>query len=286
VRGLNTATVINLLNRLRADRNPELTVTAAGRSAGITAAAAATTAIATAIAGVTDIISPPTAEPGLARTDGRWNDVRHACDDAAQHAARLAYQLTPLPAGALLVVTDMEPVHYQGSITARHGAHVLAGPCNCRRCDYHDTRGRLRLSLLLDDREDLYCVRPRSVTAAPEEPHGLPIAELGTALHEAVGALPPVLETGHAISLVQNLTLFTGRTRTVVTSWATTIDRRLSGRFITSLDGTNPASRRDHLSRCLHQAGIALGGVQTDLRRAAETLHAIAADPPRPATSH
>ncbi|MBO3736664.1 hypothetical protein [Actinoplanes flavus] len=284
MRGLNTATVIDLLNRLRADRNPELTVTAAGRSAGITAAVAATAAIATAIADVTDIICPPGAEPGPARIDGRWNDVRHACDHAAQHTARLAHQLTPLAAGALLVVTDMEPVHYQGSITARHGAHVLAGPCDCRRCGHRG--GRLRLSLLLEDLDDLLCVRPRSVTAFPDEPHDLPIGDLGTALHEAIHALPPVLATGHAISLIQNLMLFTGRTRTVVTSWATAIDQRLHGRFITSLDGTNPASRRDHLTSRLEQADTAFGGVQTELRRAVGTLRAIAADPPRPAASH
>jgi hypothetical protein len=283
VRGLNTATVIDLLNRLHADRNPELTVTAAGRSAGITAAAAATASLAAAIADVADAVCPLLAETDRARTDRRWHDLRHACDQATQHTAPLAHKLTALAAEALLVVTDMEPVHYRGSITSRHGTHVLAGPCNCRLC--HHRGDRLRLSLLLEDLDDLICVRPRSVTASPDEPHDLPVAELGAALHEAVDAVPPGVTTGHAIGLVQNLTLFTGRTRTVVTSWATTIDRRLHGRFITSLDSTNPDARRDHLTSRLEQAGTGLLGAQTELRRAVDTLRAIDAEPPRPAAS-
>lgn len=287
MRGLNTATVINLLNRLRADRHPELAVTAAGRSAGITAAAAATASLASAIADVADTVCPLVAELDRSRIDRRWHDWRHACVQAAQHTAQLANQLTPLAAEALLVVTDMEPVHYQGSIPSRHGPHVLAGPCGCRRCRHRGAAGRLRLSLLLEDLDDLFCVRPRSVTASPDEPHDVPVGDLRAALHEAVNGLPPVVGTGHAISLVQNLLLFTGRTRTVVTSWATTIDQRLTGRFITSLDGTNPAGRRDHLTSRLDQTSTALGAVQTDLRRAVDTLRAINAEqPPRSAPSH
>ncbi|WP_436528298.1 hypothetical protein [Actinoplanes sp. HUAS TT8] len=233
MRGLNTATVIDLLNRLRADRHLELGVTAAGRSAGIHATATAIASVGAAIAAITDGICPLQTSTDGSRADQCWRDVRDACDQAAQHTARLADQVTRLAAEALLVVTEMEPVHYRGSITSRHGTHVLAGPCDCWRCRHRGDR--LRLSLLLEDFDDLVCVRPRSVTAYPDEPHDLPAADLGDVLHVAVGALPPSLTVGHAIAVVQNLILFTGRIRAVVGFWATTIDARLHG-------GSSPSS--------------------------------------------
>ncbi|BEL12891.1 hypothetical protein Q0Z83_110820 [Actinoplanes sichuanensis] len=284
MRGLNTATVIDLLNGLRADRNPELTATAAGRSTGIAAAAAATQSLASAITDVADTICTLRADPSRRRTGAHWRDVRHACDLAAERTSGLADQLTGLAAEALLLVTDMEPVHYRGSIPSRHGPHVLAGPCGCR---HHQHRGdRLRLSLLLDDLDDLRCVRPRSITAAPDEPHDLPLAAFDTALREAIAAVAPVPAAHHAICLVQNLSLFTGRTRTVVSSWATTIDQRLHGRFVTSLDGTSPADRHHSLTSGLVQAGATLARVQTDLHSAVTALRAIDAEPPRPAAPH
>ncbi|MEU8659801.1 hypothetical protein [Actinoplanes philippinensis] len=284
MRGLNTATVIDLLTCLRADRNPELTATAAGRSTGIAAAAAATASLASAIADVAETICPLKADLGQRRTGEHWRDVRHACDLAAERTSGLTDQLSALADEARLLVTDMEPVHYRGSIPSRHGPHVLAGPCGCRR---HQHRGdRLRLSLLLEDFDDLLCVRPRSITAAPDEPHDLPLTAFDTALREAIAAVAPIPAARHAICLVQNLSLFTGRTRTVVTSWVATIDQRLHGRFVTSLDGTSPADRHNGLTSRLVQTGYALGRVQTNLHSAVNALRAIDAEPPRPTAPH
>jgi hypothetical protein len=283
VRGLSTATVIDLLNALRADLRPELTVTAADRSAGIAASAVATSAIAGAIAGLDEKICPVAPELQQSRTDPRWRQVQACCEQASQHAARLADRIALLTRETLFVVTDMEPVLYQGSITWRHGVHVLAGPCDCRRCGHRGDR--LRLSKLLGDCRDLKCVRRNSVTATqPAESTVLPAEQISVVLRTAISALPIPVPTEHAVRLIQNMTLFTGRTRTVVDTWSLAVEKRLSGRFLSALDGHDPMSYRDTIVSQLDQVSTELGTVQDGLRRATELVRTISADPPQAAT--
>jgi hypothetical protein len=181
--------LLPLLNILHADQQAALTATAAGRNAGLVALAETTATLAASIADLDEKICPIVRELDRSRTDRRWHQFQATSNAASRYAGRLSDTISAAAAEALLVVTDLEPVRYCGSITARHGTYVLAGPCDCYRCRYN--RGRLRLCRPFENVSDVTCVRPGSVTAAPlHEPTGLPTQTFATALRRAIRSLP------------------------------------------------------------------------------------------------
>ena len=249
--GFGLRTVLPLLSGLHADEHRDLTATAAGRHAGLTAVAAATRALTGAVTALA------AKHRGLAAADLTAPGSSAVADDIAA-AAR----------DALLIVTDMEPMIYAGSLTRRHGPHVLAGPCDCRRCGPNSSR--LRLTRPFDAIPDMHCVRVASVQPAPvDEPDGLPDGQITALLDAAAAALPDALTDDRAEALLFSAALLTGRTRFVLRSWQQTIDQRLSDRFITSLDGAFAPWRRDTLVQRLDRAGATLHALQAHLREAA-----------------
>ena len=281
--GLGLATLLPLLSDLHAGRHPELTATAAGRNAGLDALATTTAAIAAAIADLDEKICPIVRELDRSRTDRRWHTFQATSNAASRHTARLAGTITSAANDALLVVTDLEPVQYTGSITSRHGLYMFAGPWTCRRCSR--LGDRLRLCRPFDDVTDVTCVRPSSVTAAPlAEPVDLPTARLAALLHAAIATVPTPVDAACAATLVHAMTVLTGRTRLVLSTWSEEINRRLSGRPITALDGTFAPRHRDAITGRLGHAASGLATVLPQLRVAAATLQDISARPPHPAT--
>lgn len=282
--GLGLATLLPLLNDLHAGRHSELTATAAGRNAGLVAVATTTVAIAAAIADLDEKICPIVRELDRSRTDRRWHAFRAACDTAAQHTARLADTITSAAGDALLVVTDLEPLQYTGSITARHGLYVFAGPCTCRRCG--QLGDRLRLCRPFDDVTDVTCVRPGSVTAAPlAEPTDLPAARFAALLRAAIATVSTPVEAVPAATLIHAMALLAGRTRLVLSTWSEAVNRRLCGPPITALDGTFAPRHSDAINDRLDRAAAGLTTLQQQLRDAAATLRDISAEPPHAATA-
>lgn len=217
------------------------------------------------------------------RTDRRWHKFQAASNAASRHTARLAATITSAARDALLVVTDLEPVKYTGSITSRHGLYVFAGPCPCRRCNR--LGDRLRLCRPFDDVTDVTCVRPSSVTAAPlAEPVDLPAARFAALLRAAVVTVPAPVEAAPAATLMHAMALLTGRTRLVLSTWSEEVNQRLSGRSITALDGTFAPRHRDGITGRLGHAAAGLATVLPQLRDAAATLQDISAGPPHAAT--
>jgi hypothetical protein len=250
------ATALPLISGLRADQHFELAATAAGRHAALTALADITATLTAAIA---PLYPQPAAgaypQPAAA-------DIRAAADEIAT-AAREALQ----------VVAELEPVAYTGSLTNRHGVHTLDGACRCHRCSR--PRDRIRLTRPFQQEPPLTCVRPGSVQAAPlDVPLTLPVTEL-TATIDATLTAP---STG-AASRLFTAALLLGRTRLVLDSWSATIGQRLSGRFITALDGRFAPQARDGIIARLDRTAEAMSGAQSWLRDAARRARGSAAGP-------
>lgn len=282
--GLHAYATLALLNRLRADLYPELTATAADRSAGLTQLADTITTFAATLTTL-DLRICPTAEAEMSRTDPRWRHLQRLTGRAGQQLTTAADIIRALAQQAALVIPVMEPVQYHGSIAIRHGLHVLAGPCDCRRRLHHGDR--LRLSLLIGDGADLRCVRPASITAtAVLDTSADPAADIRNSLHAIVTALHAPVPVGHAITLMANLALFTGRARAVTGTWSPALEQRLTGRFLTTTDGTDPHRVRDSLTARLEHATTELGTAHQQLCHAVAALCGINVQPPPAATPH
>ncbi|WIN00022.1 hypothetical protein ACTOB_003697 [Actinoplanes oblitus] len=282
--GLRACATLDLLNRLRANLNPELTATAADRSASLAQLAGAITAFAEAVAALDRKICPAS-EVEPSRTGPRWRHLQHLTGRAGQQLTTTADIIRAVAGQALLVLPTMEPVQYHGSIATRHGLHALAGPCDCRRCLHRGDR--IRLSLLFGDGADLRCVRPASITAAtiPVTPKR-PADDIRNSLQSSLSALRAPVPVDHATTLLANLALFTGRTRAVTATWPPALEQRLSGRFLTTTDGTDPDRLRDTLTNRTQHAATELGTAHRLLCDAVTTLRGINAQPPPAAAPH
>ncbi|WP_436528586.1 hypothetical protein [Actinoplanes sp. HUAS TT8] len=275
---LNTRPVVALLNDFQAD--PNLTYTALGRHAVLTALASVVGGIAAAEATLADKIYPPMSSRRSAGTDRRWRAAAAHLDTTSRTGGELDGALQTAADLCARVITDLEPVEYNGSLRDQHGDYRIDGSCICENCDNQPLTLQLKP---MRPGHVLTCVNLHSISPVPA-PHCVArysVLRVERVLDATLADLPLPLDATDALHLARSLSVITGKARSMAEPWFELIAERLANRrwmFERGGRGHVRTHTRTIIDTC-NRVGPALTGMKADLGRAIGVLAAIEAGP-------